>query len=94
MHKDQVVGAGLLTVSVIVIIAYTWLVFFPPFAGADIFILKLTGTVAVAAVFVILAWIGYTLARTSPQKPIAEIEKEIEKELEQVEGEASCKSEK
>jgi hypothetical protein len=38
-----------------------------------------TGTVAVAGVFAILAWIGYTLATTPPPKPIEEIEKEIEK---------------
>jgi len=44
--------------------------------------------VAVTAVFAILAWIGYTLATTPPPKPIEEIEKEIEKELKEVEEEA------
>jgi len=51
MHKDQLIGSALLLASVIVIIVYMWLVFFPPIAGADIFILKLTGVVAVTAVF-------------------------------------------
>jgi len=88
MHKDQLIGSALLLASVIVIIVYMWLVFFPPIAGADIFILKLTGVVAVTAVFAILAWIGYTLATTPPPKPIEEIEKEIEKELKEVEEEA------
>jgi len=92
MHRDQVTGAVLLAVSVVVIIAYLWLVFFPPFAGADIFILKLTVVIAVVAIFVILAWIGYTLATTPPPKPIEEIEKEVEKELKEVEEETSCKS--
>jgi predicted DNA-binding transcriptional regulator len=94
MNKDQFIGAALMTASLIVIIAYVWLVFFPPLTGADIFMLKLTGTVAVAGVFGILAWIGYTLATTPPPKPIEEIEKEIEKELKEIEGEASGKPEK
>jgi predicted DNA-binding transcriptional regulator len=94
MNKDQFIGAALMAASLIVIIAYVWLVFFPPLTGADIFMLKLTGTVAVAGVFGILAWIGYTLATTPPPKPIEEIEKEIEKELKEIEGEASGKPEK
>lgn len=94
MHKDQFVGAALMTASLIVVIAYVWLVFFPPLTGADIFMLKLTGTVAVAGVFGILSWIGYTLATTPPPKPIEEIEKEIEKELKEIEGEAPSKPEK
>jgi predicted DNA-binding transcriptional regulator len=94
LHKDQFVGAALMTASLIVVIAYVWLVFFPPLTGADIFMLKLTGTVAVAGVFGILSWIGYTLATTPPPKPIEEIEKEIEKELKEIEGEAPSKPEK
>jgi len=74
MHKDQLIGVVLLLVSVIVIIAYVWLVFFPPLAGVDLLVLKLTGTVAIVAVFAILAWIGYTLATTPPPKPIEGLE--------------------
>jgi len=70
MHKDQVIDAVLLIASVIIIIAYIWLLFFPPLVGADIFILKLTGAVAVVGAFAILEWIGYTLATTPPPKPI------------------------
>jgi len=87
MNKDQVVGAGLVAVSVIVIVVYVWLVFFPPWAGVDLIVLKLTGTIAVAGVFGILAWIGYTLATTPPPKPIEEIEKELEEELKRLEKE-------
>ena len=93
MHRDQAIGVTLLIASVIVIIAYIWLVFFPPIAGADILLLKLTGTVAVAGVFAILAWIGYTLATTPPPKPIEEIEKEIEEELKKAEAEATSQQE-
>jgi len=82
MNKDAVIGVGILAASIIVIAVYLWLIFLPPLAGVDLLVLKLTGSVAVAAVFGILAWIGYTLA-TTPPKPIEEIEKEIEKEAEQ-----------
>jgi len=80
MNKDNVIGAVILVASIAVIAVYIWLIFFPPLTGLDIFILKLTGSVAVAGIFGILAWIGYTLATTPPPKPIEEIEKEIEGE--------------
>jgi predicted DNA-binding transcriptional regulator len=85
MSKDQAVGALLVLVSIIVIVAYIWLAFFPYIPGVDIILLKLTGTVAIVVVFGILAWIGYTLATTPPPKPIEEIEKELEKELKETE---------
>jgi predicted DNA-binding transcriptional regulator len=85
MHKDQLIGTALMAVSLIIIIAYIWLVFFPPIINIDIFILKLTGTVAITAIFAILSWIGYTLATTPPPKPIEEIEKEIEEEMKKAE---------
>jgi predicted DNA-binding transcriptional regulator len=86
MNKDAAIGVGILAASVIVIAVYLWLIFLPPLTGVDLLVLKLTGSVAVAAVFGILAWIGYTLATTPPPKPIEEIEKEIEKETEQEKG--------
>ncbi|MEM2321209.1 MAG: transcriptional regulator [Candidatus Bathyarchaeia archaeon] len=85
MHKDQVIGTALLIVSAIIIVAYIWLVFFPPLAGVDLFLLKLTGAVVVAGVFAIIGWVGYTLATTPPPKPIEEIEKKIESESERAE---------
>ncbi len=92
MAKDKAVGAALIVVSIAVIVVYLWLVFFPPpltVAGTpiDIFMLKLTGAIAVVGVFGILAWIGYTLATTPPPKPLKEIEKEIEEELKKLEKE-------
>jgi len=47
--------------------------------------------IAVVAVLGIVALIGYTLATTPPPKPIEEIEKEIQQELETLEkqGEGS-----
>lgn len=91
MTRDRAVGAGLVIVSLIIIVVYVWLLFFPPqgvtIGGVpvDVFLLKLTAAIAVVAVFGILAWIGYTLATTPPPKPIEEIEKEIEEELRKLE---------
>ncbi|MEM1765404.1 MAG: transcriptional regulator, partial [Zestosphaera sp.] len=84
MSRDQVIGYLLLAASAVVIVVYGWLVFATEYA---LLILKLTGFIAVAGVFGILAWIGYTLATTPPPKPIEEIEKEIEAELKKLESE-------
>jgi predicted DNA-binding transcriptional regulator len=82
MHKDKVIGVGLMAVGVIGILLYGWLVFFSPW---QVLILQLTAFVAVAAVLGILAWVGYALATTPPPKPIEEIEKEVQKALEEIE---------
>jgi predicted DNA-binding transcriptional regulator len=82
MHRDKVIGVGLMAVGVIGILLYGWLVFFSPW---QVFILQLTAFVAVAAVLGILAWVGYALATTPPPKPIEEIEKEVQKALEEIE---------
>jgi len=86
MSRDQILGIGLLIVSLVVIVVYGWLVFFTEYS---MLILQLTGFIAVAGVFGILAWIGYTLATTPPPKPIEEIEKELEEELKKLEKEVS-----
>jgi predicted DNA-binding transcriptional regulator len=80
MNKDNAIGAVILVVSVVVII-YLYLIFFPPSAGLDLFLLKLTVSIAVAGVLGILAWIGYTLITTSSPKPIEEFGKEIDEAL-------------
>ena len=84
MRRDTAVGVALMVVGVVVIVAYGWLVFATPWWRI---VLQLTGFVAVAAVFGILAWIGYALATTPPPKPIEEIEKEIQEELQKLQEE-------
>ena len=91
MNKDQLIGGALLVTSIIVIIIYGWLVFFTQWWE---FVLKLTGFIAIVAVFGILGWIGYTLATTPPPKPIEEIEKELEEELKKLEQEIKQEEEK
>ena len=83
MSKDQAIGWLLLIVSIVVIIVYGWIVFFTQWWQL---LLQLTAFIAIAGVFGILAWIGYTLATTPPPKPIEEIEKEIESEIKNLES--------
>ncbi len=96
MSRDKVVGAGLLAGSALVIIVWFIGLFTPwllPWTGIDLFLLKLTAFLAVAAVFGVLAWIGYTLATTLPPKPIEELEKELEEELKKLEQEVKASEE-
>lgn len=90
MSRDQIVGWGIFTVSILVIVFYGYVLFLLP--QYTMLLLQITAMIAVAGVFGILAWIGYTLATTPPPKPIEEIEKEIEEELKKVEQEAELKT--
>uniref|UniRef100_A0A7C5XJN8 Transcriptional regulator n=1 Tax=Ignisphaera aggregans TaxID=334771 RepID=A0A7C5XJN8_9CREN len=85
MSRDQLIGTLLIAVSIIAIAVYLWLLFFPPIIGIDFILIKITAAIAIATIFGILGWIGYTLATTPPPKPIEEIEKEIEEELKKLE---------
>ena len=64
---DRVLGAGILLGSLLGVACYFWLVFLSPWAWL---IVQLSAFLAVAAVLVILAWIGYTLATTPPPEPL------------------------
>lgn len=61
MNRDKAIGTILLMGSIIIIILYGWLLY-----GFPIIVLQVTAFVAVAGVFAILAWIGWTLATTPP----------------------------
>ena len=76
--------------SIAVILVYGYLVFLTEYWKL---ILQLTGFIAIAGVFGILAWIGYTLATTPPPKSIEEIEKELEEELKKLEEEVKKEEE-
>ena len=79
MNKDQLVGTLILIASIIGILVYRWIVFLTEWA---LILLQLIGFMAVAVVLEVLAWIGYTLATTSPPKPI---ENELEEEPKKLE---------
>jgi predicted DNA-binding transcriptional regulator len=65
MNKDQAIGAVLLVAGIVGIIIYAWLLF-----AYAIVVLQITAFIAVAAVLVILAWIGWTMATTPPPAPL------------------------
>jgi predicted DNA-binding transcriptional regulator len=65
MNKDQGIGALILVVSIIGVIVYAWILF-----AYAILVLQITAFVAVAAVLVIAAWIGWTMATTPPPAPL------------------------
>jgi len=75
--KDQGIGAAILVGCLLGIVIYFWLVFFSEWS---LFILELTGFIAVGGILGIGAWIGWTMATTPPPKPIEDIEKELEAE--------------
>ena len=77
MNKDQVLGWGVLIGSLLGCVLYFYLVFFSPWTVLTI---QLTAFLAVAAVLVILGWIGYTLATTPPPVPLEEFTESLEEE--------------
>jgi predicted DNA-binding transcriptional regulator len=77
VNKDQGLGAILFIISIIGIILYGWLVFLTEWG---MLVLQVTGFLAVSAVLVIVAWIGYTLATTPPPQPLEDLISEEELE--------------
>jgi len=75
MSKDQVLGAGILIGSLTGVAVYFFLVFFSVW---DALTIKVSAFAAVAAVLLILAWIGYTLATTPPPAPIEDLTETLE----------------
>lgn len=69
MVKDQVIGGLILVISLIGILAYFYLLFL---SGLAVLTLQITAFVGVAAILVILMWIGYTLATTPAPEPLPE----------------------
>jgi predicted DNA-binding transcriptional regulator len=65
MTKDQKWGALILAASIVGLIVYSWLLY-----AYAILILQVTAFVAVAAICLIAAWIGWTMATTPPPTPL------------------------
>lgn len=84
MSRDRILGLAIVVASVAIVVVYNYVLFATSYY---LQLLKLTGAIAVTAVFGVLAWIGYTLATTPPPKPIEEIEREIEEELKKLKTE-------
>ncbi len=68
MVSDRALGAALLAGGAIAIIIYVWALFFAgPFAWW--IAISVVALIAVAAVCVIIAWVGYTLLTTPAPSP-------------------------
>jgi len=82
---DRILGAVILLGSLLGVAFYFWLVFLSPWAWL---VIQLSAFLAVAAVLVIIAWIGYTLATTPPPEPLEDLMEDTA-ELTTEENEAS-----
>ena len=90
MSKDQIIGAAIAAVCVVVALVYLVLLFFYPNiqssinigAAVDVKFWVIAVPVAVAFIGIlgIGSWIGYTMATTPPPKPIEEITTETTNE--------------
>lgn len=65
MNKDQGIGVLLLLASLIGLLLYAWLLY-----SYAVVVMQITAFVAVAAILLILAWIGWTMATTPPPAPL------------------------
>ena len=65
LSRDQILGAFILVLSILGIVVYVWFVY-----AAPLITLQITALVAVGAVLVILAWIGWVMATTPPPAPL------------------------
>lgn len=71
MSNDKVMGGALLIGSIAGVIVYFWLVFL---SSWSLLTIQLSAFVAVAAMLLIVAWIGYTLATTPPPMPLEDFD--------------------
>ena len=75
---DKVSGYAILFGSLLGIACYFYLVFLSPWALLTV---QISAFLAVAAVLMIVAWIGYTLATTPPPMPLEDwVESSTEEE--------------
>jgi len=75
MSKDQALGSMILLVSILGIAVYFYLTFLSPWT---ILTIQISAFIAVAAILLIIAWIGYTLATTPPSTTLEDLEQETE----------------
>jgi len=71
--NDKLLGYVILVGSLFGVACYFYLVFLSPWA---LLVVQVSAFLAVAAVLVIMAWIGYTLATTPPPEPLEDLAEE------------------
>jgi len=79
MNNDRTLGGLIFLGSIVGAIAYFWLIFMSPWA---ILTIQASAFLAVSAVLLIIAWIGYTLATTPPPVPLEDLD--LEEEIEEI----------
>jgi len=104
LSKDQAIGGVILIVCAAIGLLYFVTLFFPQWlsvfgvqatwiSDAQFWVIAIPVFVAFIAVMAIGTWIGWTMATTSPPKPIEEITSEIEGKKEIAQGEGKKGSE-
>ena len=79
---DKVSGYAMLFGGLLGIVCYFYLVFLSPWA---LLVVRISAFLAVAAVLVIVAWIGYTLATTPLPEPLEDLaESSTEEKVEEL----------
>ena len=74
--RDRSLGALLLTIALVVMVGYFWLLFLAPddavFLGKTVneWAIIIPVIIIVYAVLVVVAWIGWALASTAPPLPV------------------------
>jgi predicted DNA-binding transcriptional regulator len=90
MSRDQALGAAILFLCVVIALAYITSLFLYPLciqpwlnlganANVQFWLIAVPVLIGFIAILAIGAWIGWTMATTSPAKPIEEITTETEK---------------
>lgn len=90
MNNDQALGATILLGSIAGVVIYFYLVFLSTWSWITI---QISAFLAVAAVLLIVAWIGYTLATTPPPMPIEDLDLDFDKLEEEAESEEKAEEE-
>jgi predicted DNA-binding transcriptional regulator len=70
LANDRAIGSAILIGSILGIVVYGLLLYFP---WSWRWTLRITAFLGVALLLGILAWIGYTMATTPPPEPITDI---------------------
>ena len=78
MNKDKALGFLIFLACVVIAILYMMGLFLPYFEGFRLWVVAIPVFVGFVAILGIGAWIGWTMATTSPPKPIEEMASEEE----------------
>jgi len=76
VSKDQALGVLICTVCVAIAVVYTVALFWPALEAIRLWLIAIPVFIAFIVVLGIGAWIGWTMATTTPPKPIEEIQTE------------------